>query len=136
MTRKTAQDFQPEVLKLFDNYVHGIISRRGFLSSVAKYTAAGVTAEAILTALSPNFAEAQQVTLDDPRIKTEFVEYPSPNGYGKIRGYLVKPAQITDKLPTVLVIHENRGLNPHIEDIARRLALDNFIAFAPDALFR
>ena len=135
MTRKTAKDFQPEVLKLFDNYVHGIISRRGFLSSVAKYTAAGITAEGILAALSPNFAEAQQVTRDDPRITAEYVEYPSPNGYGTLRGYLVKPAQISDKLPTVLVIHENRGLNPHIEDIARRLALDNFIAFAPDALF-
>jgi carboxymethylenebutenolidase len=135
MTRKTAKDFDPEVLKLFDNYVHGGISRRGFLSSAAKFAVLGLTAEGLLEALSPKFAEAQQIEPTDPRITTQYVEYPSPAGYGKIRGYLVKPANATGKLPTVLVIHENRGLNPHIEDITRRLALDNFIAFAPDALF-
>lgn len=135
MKRKTAKDFHPEVLKLFDSYVHGQISRRGFLSSAAKFAVLGLTAEGLLEALSPKFALAQQVDHHDPRINAQYVEYPSPNGYGKIRGYLVKPAQSAGTLPTVLVIHENRGLNPHIEDIARRIALDNFIAFAPDALF-
>jgi carboxymethylenebutenolidase len=135
MTRKTAKDFEPEVLKLFDSYVHGELSRRSFLSSVAKYTVLGLTAEGLLEALNPRFAEAQQIKHDDPRISASYVEYPSPDGYGTIRGYLAQPAQFTGKQPTVLVIHENRGLNPHIEDITRRLALDNFIAFAPDALF-
>ncbi len=135
MTRKTAKDFHPEVLKLFDNYVHGQLSRRGFLSSAAKFAVLGLTSEGLLEALSPHFAEAQQISHDDARITAKYVEYPSPAGYGKIRGYLVQPANITEKLPTVLVIHENRGLNPHIEDITRRLTLDNFIAFAPDALF-
>lgn len=133
--KQTAHDFHPEVLKLFDQYVHGGISRRGFLSSAGKYAAGAVTAEGLLLALSPNFAQAQQVKPDDARIVASYVEYPSPNGYGKLRGYLVKPAHATGPLPTVLVVHENRGLNPHIEDVARRLALDNFIAFAPDALF-
>jgi carboxymethylenebutenolidase len=95
----------------------------------------GLTAEGLLEALNPRFAEAQQIADNDPRIKAEYVEYDSPQGNGRLRGYLVKPAQISGTLPTVLVIHENRGLNPHIEDITRRLALDNFIAFAPDALF-
>lgn len=135
MTRKTAKDFDPEVLQLFDKYVHGQLSRRGFLQSTAKVVAGAVAAEAVLEALSPQFAAAQQVPSNDPRIKATYVEYPSPNGYGKLRGYLVQPANAKGKLPTVLVVHENRGLNPHIEDIARRLALDNFIAFAPDALF-
>ncbi len=135
MTRKTANDFDPEVLKLFDGYVHGHINRREFLSGAAKYAVGGVTAVGLLEALSPRFAEAQQIKPDDLRIKARYVEYPSPNGYGKLRGYLVQPADAKGKLPTVLVVHENRGLNPHIEDIARRLALDNFIAFAPDALF-
>jgi carboxymethylenebutenolidase len=136
MTRKTANDFHPEVLRLFDRYVHGDVSRRDFLLGSAKYAAlAGVSATALLQALSPQFAEAQQIKPDDARIKAEYVEYPSPNGNGKLRGYLVKPAKVSGQLPTVLVVHENRGLNPHIEDIARRIALDNFIAFAPDALF-
>jgi carboxymethylenebutenolidase len=135
MTRKTAKDFDPEVLKLFDQYVHGRLSRRGFLQSATRFAVGAVTAEGLLAALSPNFAEAQQVANSDPRIKARYVEYPSPNGYGSLRGYLVYPSTIKGKLPTVLVVHENRGLNPHIEDIARRLALDNFIAFAPDALF-
>ncbi len=136
MTRKTADDFHPEVLKLFDQYVHGQASRRDFLTGAAKYAAlAGVTATGLLAALSPQFAAAQQVKPEDPRIKATYVEMDSPNGNGKIRGYLVSPAKASGKLPTVLVVHENRGLNPHIEDITRRLALDNFIAFAPDALF-
>lgn len=132
---QTARDFHPEVMKLFDQYVHGGLSRRGFLNSASKYAAGVVGAEALLQALSPNFAQAQQVKTDDPRIVCSYVEYPSPNGYGTLRGYLVKPAAISKPLPTVLVVHENRGLNPHIEDITRRLGLDNFIAFAPDALF-
>ncbi len=135
MTRKTAKDFHPQALKLFDQYVHGQLSRRGFLERAAQFAAAGITAEGLLLALSPSFAEAEQVSGKDPRIKARYVEYPSPQGYGTLRGYLVEPAKAKGKLPTVLVAHENRGLNPHIEDIARRLALDNFIAFAPDALF-
>jgi len=135
MARKTANDFHPEALKLFDKYVHGDISRRDFLTSVPKYALLGLSAEALLEALNPRFAHAEQVPGNDPRIVTRFVEYPSPLGNGKIRGYLAQPAKAAGKLPVVLVIHENRGLNPHIEDIARRLALDNFIAFAPDALF-
>lgn len=136
MTRKTADDFHPEALKLFDKYVHGQVSRRGFLQGAGKFAVAtGLTAEGLLLALSPNFAEAQQVPVDDARIKASYVTYPSPDGYGEVRGYLVQPAKAKGKLPVVLVAHENRGLNPHIEDITRRLALDNFIAFAPDALF-
>ena len=135
MPRQTARDFHPEVLKLFDQFVHGLIPRREFLKSAAKYAAAGIGAEALLNALSPRFAEAQQIRPDDQRLVGRYVEYPSPNGYGTLRGYLVQPAKAAGKLPVVLVVHENRGLNPHIEDIARRLALDNFIAFAPDALF-
>lgn len=135
MTRKTARDFHPEALQLFDQYVHGQLSRRGFLQQAGRFTAAGVSAEALLLALSPNFAEAQQVPPDDKRLWTAYVEYPSPDGYGKLRGYLVKPANAKGKLPTVLVAHENRGLNPHIEDVTRRFALAGFIAFAPDALF-
>ncbi len=134
MTRMTQHDFDPEVLKLFDQYVHGQIDRRGFLSQAGKYAVGGATAASLLTALSPSFA-ATVVAPTDPRIKAQYVEYPSPNGYGTLRGYLVKPANAKGKMPTVLVVHENRGLNPHIEDIARRLALDDFIAFAPDALF-
>ena len=133
--RRTAADFPPEVLRLFDQYVHGGIDRRGFLDGAARFAVGGVSAAALLEALSPKFAQAQQVPKADPRIKAEYVEFASPQGYGKGRGYLVRPASATRPLPTVLVVHENRGLNPHIEDIARRLAVDNFIAFAPDALF-
>ncbi|MGZ3240225.1 MAG: dienelactone hydrolase family protein, partial [Burkholderiaceae bacterium] len=110
-------------------------NRRDFLQASTKFAVGAVTAEVLLETLSPRFAEAQQVQAADPRINARYVEYPSPNGYGTLRGYLVQPANAKGKLPTVLVVHENRGLNPHIEDIARRLALDNFIAFAPDALF-
>jgi len=133
--RKTAEDFDPEVLRLFDRYVHGDIDRRGFLLGAARFAVGATTAAGLLTALSPQFAFAQQVKPDDRRLKAEFVEFASPEGYGTARGYLVRPAKARKPLPTVLVIHENRGLNPHIEDIARRLALANFIAFAPDALF-
>jgi carboxymethylenebutenolidase len=134
MTRKTAADFDPEVLKLFDQYVHGRITRRDFLSSAARYAVGGATAAGLLGALSPSFA-APLVAGDDRRVKTRYVELASPQGYGKVRGYLASPADAKGKPPLVLVVHENRGLNPHIEDIARRLALDGFIAFAPDALF-
>ena len=134
MERLTAKDFNPELLNIFDQYVHGDIDRRGFLDRAAKYAAAPVTAAMLLDMLSPKFAEAQQIAKDDKRIKTEWVEIDSPKGYGKIKAYVAKPANATGKLPTVLVIHENRGLNPHIEDIARRLALANFLAVAPDAL--
>jgi carboxymethylenebutenolidase len=133
VTRKAANDFDPEVLKLFDLYVHGLTSRRGFLDGVAKI-AGSVAAAGLLEALSPRFAEAEQVSKDDPRITTSYLNYPSPDGYGSLRAYLAKPAHADGKLPTVLVVHENRGLNPHIEDISRRLALDHFIALAPDAL--
>ena len=134
MPRKTAQDFDQELLILFDAYVHGGIDRRGFLERAQKFAVGGMTAGMLLTALSPDFAAAQQVPRDDPRLKTETLTFASPNGYGTGKGYLARPANATGKLPGVLVIHENRGLNPHIEDITRRLALDNFIAFAPDAL--
>ncbi|HEX6163226.1 MAG TPA: dienelactone hydrolase family protein [Vicinamibacterales bacterium] len=134
MERLTAKDFSPELLNVFDQYVHGDIDRRGFFDRAAKYVAAPMTAAMALDLLSPKFAEAQQVAKDDKRIKTEWVEIDSPKGYGKIKAYVAKPANATGKLPTVLVIHENRGLNPHIEDIARRLAVDNFLAVAPDAL--
>jgi len=142
--RKTAADFHPEVLRLFDRYVHGAIDRRGFLEGAGRFAVGGVTAAALLEALSPDFAAAEQVPKTDPRIQAVTVEFPSPQGYGTGRGYLARPASApppggpatpTKGLPTVLVVHENRGLNPHIEDIARRLAVDNFIAFAPDALF-
>lgn len=134
MTRKTAQDFDQELLILFDAYVHGTISRRGFLERAQKFATAGMTAGALLAALSPNFAAGQQIAKDDRRLKTKMLSYPSTAGSGTVKGYLAKPANASGKLPGLLVIHENRGLNPHIEDIARRLALDNFIAFAPDAL--
>ena len=134
MPMKTAQDFDQELLILFDAYVHGTLDRRGFLERAQKFATAGMTATALLAALSPNFALGQQIAKDDKRIKTEMLSYPSSAGTGTVKGYLAKPANATGKLPGVLVIHENRGLNPHIEDITRRLALDNFIAFAPDAL--
>jgi carboxymethylenebutenolidase len=135
MERKTAHDFDQELLILFDAYVHGAIDRRGFLDKAAKYAVGGVTAAMLLDQLSPKFLEAQVIKPEDPRIKVQRVEYQSPKGSGKMAGYLAQPTKATGKLPAVLVIHENRGLNPHIEDIARRLATDNFVAFAPDALF-
>ena len=135
MQRKTANDFDQELLNLFDEYVHGGVDRRGFIERAAKFAVGGVTAPMLLDMLSPKFAEAQQVQPTDSRIRAEHMEFASPQGYGKMRGYYVRPANASGRLPGVLVIHENRGLNPHIEDITRRLALDNFVAFAPDALF-
>jgi len=135
MPRLTAQDFDQELLILFDAYVHGNLDRRGFLSQAQKFAKAGITAAGLLAALSPDFAAGEQVRKDDPRLKADYVSYPSPAGNGTVKGYLARPASAgANKLPAVLVIHENRGLNPHIEDIARRLALDGFMAFAPDAL--
>jgi carboxymethylenebutenolidase len=121
-------------LKLFDQYVHGLIDRRGFLEGAVRFAVGGVTAAMLLEALSPRFAEAEQVPRNDPRLKTSYVEYDSPQGSGKVRGYLARPAAAKGKLPAVLVVHENRGLNPHIEDVARRIALEHFMTFAPDAL--
>jgi len=135
MSRKTVHDFDQELLILFDAYVHGAIDRRTFLDKAAKFAVGGVTAMMLLDQLSPDFAAAQMVSAEDKRIEAKHLEYDSPKGYGKARGYLVHPAGEREKLPGVLVIHENRGLNPHIEDVARRLALDGFVTFAPDALF-
>jgi carboxymethylenebutenolidase len=135
MERKTAHDFDQDLLILFDAYVHGALDRRGFLEQASKYAVGGVTAAMLLDQLSPKFAENQVVRTDDPRIVTQYIEYDSPSGYGKMRGYFARPAKPAGKLPGILVIHENRGLNPHIEDVARRFALENFVAFAPDALF-
>jgi carboxymethylenebutenolidase len=131
--RLTTDDFAPEVLALFDQYVHGLIDRRGFLQGAGRF-AGTLGAVGLLAALSPRFAAAQQVTPDDPRIVATRAPFDSPDGYGKGMGYLVRPARAKGKLPKVLVIHENRGLNPHIEDVARRFALEGYIAFAPDAL--
>jgi carboxymethylenebutenolidase len=133
--RLTAQDFDQELLILFDAYVHGDMDRRGFLDKAQRFAKAGLTAAGLLAALSPDFALGQQVKPDDARLKTERAKVASPSGYGGINGYLARPASAgSTRLPVVLVIHENRGLNPHIEDITRRLALDGFMAFAPDAL--
>ena len=134
MERKKASDFPPEVLKLFDGYVHGMLSRREFLDRATKYAIGGFTAAAMLESLRPNYAFAQQVLKDDSRIKTEYLSYESPQGSGTMRGYFARPANASAKLPGIVVIHENRGLNPYIEDVARRLAVANFVAFAPDAL--
>jgi len=134
MERKKASDFPPEVLKLFDGYVHGMLSRREFLDRATKYAIGGFTAAAMLESLRPNYAFAQQVLKDDSRIKTEYLSYESPQGSGTMRGYFARPANASGKLPGIVVIHENRGLNPYIEDVARRLAVANFVAFAPDAL--
>lgn len=134
MERKKTSDFSPAVLKDFDLYVHGLISRREFLNRSARFAVGGVTAAAILDSLQPNFAWAQQVAKDDSRIKAEYVEYPSPKGNGTMKGYLARPANASGPLPAVVVIHENRGLNPYIEDVVRRLALEGYLAFAPDAL--
>lgn len=134
MERKTTKDFPPEVMDLFNKYAHGNIDRRSFLGQAKKYAVGGMTAAAMLEALKPNFALAQQVPKDDPRIKTSYQTYSSPEGTGTVKGYFATPANASGKLPAVLVIHENRGLNPYIEDVTRRLAVLNFVAFAPDAL--
>ncbi len=134
MERKQASEFNQELLDLYDDYAHGRISRRAFAQDAAKFAVGGATVEALLASLSPNYAWAQQVAKDDPRLKTEYLEYASPKGAGKMRGYLARPTSAQGKLPAVLVVHENRGLNPYIEDVARRLAVAGFLAFAPDAL--
>lgn len=134
MDRKKASEFPQEVIHLFDRYAHGEIDRRGFLEGAQKYATAGVTAAAMLESLRPNYAWAQQVPKEDSRIRTEIVTVDSPKGNGNIKGPLVRPAQAAGKLPGVMVIHENRGLTPYIEDVARRLAVANFLAFAPDGL--
>jgi carboxymethylenebutenolidase len=134
MERMKASDFPPEVLKLFDGYVHGGLSRREFLERATKYAAAGFSAAAMLEALVPNFAWAQQVKPDDKRLQAGYADYLSPKGSGAMRGYLARPAAAKGKRPAVVVIHENRGLSPYIEDVARRLALEGYVAFAPDAL--
>jgi len=134
MERRKASDFPPEVLELFDGYVHGGISRREFLDRAAKYAVAGFSAAAMLEALRPNYAWAMQVRPDDRRLEAGYADYLSPKGSGTMRGYLAAPAGAKGKLPAVVVIHENRGLNPYIEDVARRLAVEGYTAFAPDAL--
>ena len=134
MARLTAKDFPPELLALYDGYVHGRISRRGFLDRAGKLTLGGMTAVAALAALSPDYALAQQVRFTDPDIRAEYITYPSPRGHGEVRGYLVLPAGAAGPVPGVVVAHENRGLNPYIEDVARRLAKAGFAALAPDGL--
>ena len=134
MERKKATDFPQELLNLFDRYVHGDICRREFLDGTQKFAVGGLTATAIWESLLPNYAWAQQVPKDDGRIKAEYATVPSPEGNGSIRGYFVRPAGAGGKLPGVMVVHENRGLNPYIEDVARRFAVEGFMAFAPDGL--
>lgn len=133
-SRLTAADFHPTVLQLFDRYVHGLIDRRGFIAGASRYAAGASGAAALLAALAPNFAAAQQVAPDDPRLQAERIEFPSEAGSHPAGGYLVRPAGVPGPLPLVLVAHENRGLNPHIEDVARRLALAGYLVLAPDAL--
>ncbi len=134
MTRMTAKDFDQELLDLYDFYAHGKITKREFLDRAGKFAVGGVTAVALLGMLSPDYAMAEQVSFNDPDIHADYIMYPSPNGTGDVRGYLVRPAEVEGPLPAVLVIHENRGLNPYIEDVARRLAKAGFMALAPDGL--
>jgi carboxymethylenebutenolidase len=134
MERKKASDFDPELLDLFDRYVHGGISRRIFLDRAGRFAVGGVTAAALLETLSPNYAAGEQIAPDDARLEAKSIEYESPKGYGTVKGYLVRPAGSSGKLPGVVVIHENRGLNPHIRDVARRTALAGYLALAPDGL--
>ena len=130
-----ASDYDPKLLALFDGYVHGTVSRRQFLDRAAAFATAGTSAAALLASLSPDYALAMQVDPDDPSIITSYKKYASPDGAGTMQGYFVRPASAGHKLPGVVVIHENRGLNPYVEDVARRLASAGFLAFAPDALF-
>ena len=135
MERKTAQEFDQELLYLYDFYAHGHIDRRTFLERAAKFAVGGLTAVALLEMMSPNYALAVQVPKEDARVKSEYVKYASPDGSGEMRGLFAKPSAAKGKLPGVIVVHENRGLNPYIEDVARRLALEGYVAFAPDALY-
>src|SRR5690606_25373241 len=134
MTRLTAKDFAPELLELYDHYVHGKITKREFLSRAGKFALGGLTASALLASLRPNYALAQQVSFTDPDIVSEYITYPSAQGNGQVRAYLVKPAKSEGKPPAIVVVHENSGLNPYIEDVARRLAKAGFVALAPDGL--
>lgn len=134
MTRLTAKDFPQELLELYDFYAHGRITKREFLDKAAKFAVGTMTATTILASLSPDYAMAQQVEFTDPDIHPEYITYPSPEGNGEVRAYLVRPAKLQGKLPAVVVVHENRGLNPYIEDVARRVAKAGFIALAPDGL--
>lgn len=134
MTRLTATDFPQELLELYDFYTHGRITKREFLDRAGKFAVGGVTAVALLATLSPNYALAQQVEFTDPDIMPEYITYSSPLGHGEVRGYLVRPADAQGRVPGVVVVHENRGLNPYIEDVARRVAKAGFVALAPDGL--
>jgi carboxymethylenebutenolidase len=134
MTRLTAKDFPQEILELYDFYAHGRLTKREFLDRAAKFAVGGVTAATLLSTLSPDYALAQQVSFTDPDIVAEYITYPSPKGNGEVRGYLVRPAKSAGKVAGVVVVHENRGLNPYIEDVARRVAKAGFIALAPDGL--
>jgi carboxymethylenebutenolidase len=134
MTRLTAKDFHPELIELYDYYAHGMISKREFLEKAGKYAVGGLTAAAILSMMSPNYALAQQVMANDPAIEADYVLYPSPNGHGEVRGYQARPSGVAAPLPAIVVVHENRGLNPYIEDVTRRLAKAGFFALAPDGL--
>nr|WP_210289480.1 YghX family hydrolase [Chelatococcus caeni] len=130
----TAKDFPQELLELYDFYAHGRITKREFLDRAGKFAVGGMTAATLLGMLSPDYALAQQVAFTDPDIVAEYITYPSPNGHGEVRGYLVRPSKATGPVPGVVVVHENRGLNPYIEDVARRLAKEGFVALAPDGL--
>ncbi|SEM51207.1 carboxymethylenebutenolidase [Loktanella fryxellensis] len=134
MTRLTAKDFEPKLLELYDFYAHGMITKRQFLDGAAKFAVGGLTAAGILGLMAPNYALAEQVSFNDESITPEYIMYPSPNGHGEVRGYLVRPAGVAGPLPAIVVVHENRGLNPYIEDVARRLAKAGFMALAPDGL--
>ncbi len=134
MRKATAEDLNQQIYDLFDRYVHSQISRRQFLDRVSKYAVAGLTAASILEFLSPDYVSAQQVLASDPRLNSEYVNYASPRGAGRMRGLLARPSSSQEALPGVVIVHENRGLNPHIEDVARRAALEGFVALAPDAL--
>ncbi len=135
MERKTAKDFDPGLLELYDFYAHGMITKRQFLDGAGKFATVGVTATALFTMMQPNYAWAEQINFNDPDIIATYEKYDSPNGQGEMEGYMVRPVSATGKLPAVLVIHENRGLNPYIKDLARRLAKAGYMAFAPDGLY-
>src|SRR5215813_14401907 len=130
MTRLTAKDFPQELLDLYDYYAHGKITKREFLERASRFAIGGVTAAAILSSMSPDYALAQQVEFTDPDIRPEYITYTSPKGNGNVRGYLVRPTKVAGRAPGVVVVHENRGLNPYIEDVARRVAKAGFVALA------
>jgi carboxymethylenebutenolidase len=134
MTRKPASEYDPGLFELYDRYVHGGISRREFIEGAGRFAAGGLTGAALLREMSPDYGLAQQISPDDSRITNEFITYPSPRGHGTVRAYLVRPSGVTGPLPAVVVVHENRGLNPYIQDVARRLGAANFLALAPDGL--